>query len=80
MSFCLSYQIKSPYLSRLFIIPNKTDDMDTLINHRYVTTSHTAYPIFATFRLVDESTRQREFSNLLAIRNNYPKYAVSLDE
>lgn len=54
--------------------------MDTLINHRYVTTSHTAYPIFATFRLADESTRQREFGNLLAIRNNYPKYVVSLDE
>lgn len=28
----------------------------------------------------DEKTREREFGNLQAIRNNYPKYVVSLDE
>lgn len=34
----------------------------------------------ACLQLTDESTRQREFGNLLAIANNYPKYVVSLDE
>lgn len=34
----------------------------------------------ATYQLSDESTRQREFGNLLAVRNSYPKYVVSLDE
>lgn len=32
------------------------------------------------FQLIDEATRNREFGNLLAIENNYPKYVVSLDE
>lgn len=36
--------------------------------------------IQATFQLADESTRLREFGNLQAINNNYPKYVVSLDE
>lgn len=36
--------------------------------------------IQATYLLFDDTTRQREFGNLLAIRNNYPKYVVSLDE
>ena len=36
--------------------------------------------IQATYLLSDDTTRQREFGNLLAIRNNYPKYVVSLDE
>lgn len=34
----------------------------------------------AAYQLSEESTRQREFGNLLAIRNSYPKYVVSLDE
>lgn len=34
----------------------------------------------ATFQLADESTRLREFGNLQAVNNNYPKYVVSLDE
>ena len=34
----------------------------------------------ATYQLTDEATRQREFGNLQAIRNSYPKYVVSLDE
>ena len=34
----------------------------------------------ACLQLTEESTRQREFGNLLAIANNYPKYVVSLDE
>lgn len=34
----------------------------------------------ATYQMSDETTRQREFGNLLAIRNSYPKYVVSLDE
>lgn len=33
-----------------------------------------------TYQLSDENTRQREFGNLLAIHNSYPKYVVSLDE
>lgn len=36
--------------------------------------------IQATYQLADESTRQREFGNLQAIHNHYPKYVVSLDE
>ena len=36
--------------------------------------------IQATYLLSDDTTRQREFGNLLAIRNSYPKYVVSLDE
>ncbi len=36
--------------------------------------------IQATYQLADETTRQREFGNLNSIRNNYPKYVVSLDE
>ncbi|MGN0226088.1 MAG: ATP-binding protein, partial [Prevotella sp.] len=34
----------------------------------------------ATYQISDDATRQREFGNLLAIRNSYPKYVVSLDE
>ncbi len=34
----------------------------------------------ATFQMGDEKTREREFGNLLAIPDNYPKYVVSLDE
>ena len=36
--------------------------------------------IQATYLLSDNTTRQRELGNLLAIRNSYPKYVVSLDE
>ena len=36
--------------------------------------------IQASYLLTDEKTREREFGNLQAIRNNYPKYVVSLDE
>lgn len=36
--------------------------------------------IQSTYMMADESTRQREFGNLQAICNNYPKYVVSLDE
>lgn len=32
------------------------------------------------YLLADEKTREREFGNLLAIPDNYPKYVVSLDE
>ena len=34
----------------------------------------------SSYLMNDESTRQREFGNLQAINNNYPKYVVSLDE
>lgn len=33
-----------------------------------------------TYLLVDDSTVAREFGNLTAIRDNYPKYVVSMDE
>ena len=36
--------------------------------------------IQSSYLLADEKTKEREFGNLLAIRNNYPKYVVSLDE
>lgn len=36
--------------------------------------------IQSAYLLADEKTREREFGNLQAIRNNYPKYVVSLDE
>lgn len=36
--------------------------------------------IQATYQLADDNTRQREFGNLKAIRNSYPKYVISLDE
>ena len=36
--------------------------------------------IQSSYLLGDEKTREREFGNLQAIRNNYPKYVVSLDE
>lgn len=36
--------------------------------------------IQSTYMMTDEATRQREFGNLEAIHNNYPKYVVSLDE
>jgi predicted AAA+ superfamily ATPase len=32
------------------------------------------------YLLADENTRKREFGNLKAISDNYPKYVVSLDE
>jgi len=32
------------------------------------------------YLLVDEATRNREFGNLLAIKDNYPKMVVSMDE
>lgn len=34
----------------------------------------------SAYLLADEATRNREFGNLQAIRNNYPKYVVSMDE
>lgn len=34
----------------------------------------------SAYMMPDEATRQREFGNLMAVRNNYPKYIVSLDE
>lgn len=34
----------------------------------------------ATYLMADEDTRKREFGNLKAINDNYPKYVVSLDE
>ncbi|MDE7387959.1 MAG: ATP-binding protein [Muribaculaceae bacterium] len=33
----------------------------------------------ATYLLSDESTIKREFGNLMEIKNNYPKYVVSMD-
>ena len=36
--------------------------------------------IQSSYLLSDEKTKEREFGNLKAIRNNYPKYVVSLDE
>lgn len=36
--------------------------------------------IQSTYMMTDEATRLREFGNLEAIHNNYPKYVVSLDE
>ena len=30
--------------------------------------------------LVDDQTIQREFGNLMAIEDNYPKYVVTMDE
>jgi hypothetical protein len=35
--------------------------------------------IQATYLLSEESTIQREFGNLQAIENNYPKYVISMD-
>ncbi len=35
--------------------------------------------IQVAYLIADESTRRREFGNLLAIADNYPKYVVSLD-
>ncbi len=35
--------------------------------------------IQATYLLSDDSTIKREFGNLKEIRNNYPKYVVSMD-
>lgn len=34
----------------------------------------------ASYLMMDEATRNREFGNLKAINDNYPKYVVSLDE
>ncbi len=36
--------------------------------------------IQSCYLLSDESTKKREFGNLSAIKNNYPKYVVSLDD
>jgi predicted AAA+ superfamily ATPase len=36
--------------------------------------------IQVTYLLSDEKTRDREFGNLLNIKDNYPKYVVSLDD
>ena len=33
-----------------------------------------------TYLMTDEKTREREFGNLLNIKDNYPKYVVSLDD
>ncbi len=32
------------------------------------------------YRIESETTKNREFGNLLAIRDNYPKYVISMDE
>lgn len=32
------------------------------------------------YQIINDSTRDREFGNLLAIKDNYPKYVVSFDE
>lgn len=34
----------------------------------------------ASYLITDEKTQKREFGNLMAINDNYPKYVVSLDE
>jgi len=34
----------------------------------------------AAYLLTDENTQKREFGNLMQIKDNYPKYVVSLDE
>ena len=34
----------------------------------------------SAYMMNDEATKQREFGNLMAIHNNYPKFVVSLDE
>ncbi len=34
----------------------------------------------SSYLIADEKTKEREFGNLQSIRNNYPKYVVSLDE
>jgi len=36
--------------------------------------------IQATYMVTDEQTKKREFGNLLAIKDNYPKFVVSMDE
>ncbi len=36
--------------------------------------------IQATYLTVANATREREFSNLRSIPDNYPKYVISLDE
>lgn len=36
--------------------------------------------IQVTYLMTDEKTRDREFGNLLNIKDNYPKYVVSLDD
>lgn len=36
--------------------------------------------ILSSYLLGDEKAKEREFGNLQSIRNNYPKYVVSLDE
>ena len=36
--------------------------------------------IQVAYMLVDDQTIQREFGNLIAIDDNYPKYVVTMDE
>ena len=36
--------------------------------------------IQVSYMLVDDQTIQREFGNLIAIDDNYPKYVVTMDE
>ena len=36
--------------------------------------------IQVSYLIADEKTRDREFGNLMAIKDNYPKYVVSLDD
>jgi predicted AAA+ superfamily ATPase len=31
-------------------------------------------------RITEKQTMEREFGNLLAIKDNYPKYVITLDE
>ena len=40
-------------------------------------TGERAY-IQVAYLIAEETTRQREFGNLLAIRDNYPKYVISM--
>jgi len=32
------------------------------------------------YQISDEKTQQREFGNLIEIRDNYPKYVVTMDK
>jgi predicted AAA+ superfamily ATPase len=36
--------------------------------------------IQVTYLMTDEKTMDREFGNLLSIKDNYPKYVISLDD
>ena len=70
------YQIKLLFLQKVLSIPNK---------------KQIVIYIQSTYMMADESTRQREFGNLQAIRNNYllgrcvclfyfPLYLISFDK